>query len=115
MNQRHLCALAVVIASVLSGPVAADVAIGFANPLSGPFAASGGRNRAAVALAVADLNAHGGVLGQTVRLVEADDACGLEQAVAAPAGSQEPGLRSGDHWFLARERESARPSIEPAP
>ena len=83
MRQRHFCALAVVIASVLSGPVAADVAIGFANPLSGPYAATGGRNRAAVALAVEDLNARGGVLGQEVRLVEADDACGLERAVAA--------------------------------
>src|SRR5918996_1460400 len=83
MRQRHFCALAVVFASVLTGPVAADVTIGFANPLSGPHAATGGRNRAAVAQAVEDLNARGGVLGQPVRLVEADDACGLEQAVAA--------------------------------
>jgi branched-chain amino acid transport system substrate-binding protein len=83
MRLHHLCALAVIVASVLSGPVAADTAIGFANPLSGANAASGGRNRTAVALAVEDLNARGGVLGQTVRLVEADDACGLEQAVAA--------------------------------
>ena len=82
MRRRLLCAL-VVVASVLSGPVAADVAIGFANPLSGPYAASGGRNRAAIAQAVDDLNARGGVLGQPVRLVEADDACGLERAVAA--------------------------------
>src|SRR5918996_5172938 len=82
MRQRHFCALAVVFASVLTGPVAADVTIGFANPLSGPYAISGGRNRAAVAQAVEDLNAHGGVLGQPVRLVEADDACGLEQAGA---------------------------------
>jgi branched-chain amino acid transport system substrate-binding protein len=83
MRPHHLCALAVIVASVLSGPVAADIAIGFANPLSGPNAPSGGRNRTAVALAVEDLNAGGGVLGQTVRLVEADDACGLGQAVAA--------------------------------
>jgi branched-chain amino acid transport system substrate-binding protein len=83
MRQRRFCALAVIVASVLSGPVAADIAIGFANPLSGPYAASGGRNRAAVALAVDDLNARGGVLGHQVRLVEADDACRLEQAVAA--------------------------------
>jgi branched-chain amino acid transport system substrate-binding protein len=83
MRKRHFCALAVVFASALSGPVAADVAIGFANPLSGPHAATGGRNRAAVVQAVEDLNARGGVLGQPVRLVVADDACGLQQAVAA--------------------------------
>jgi len=93
MRQRHFCALAVILASVLSGPVAADIAIGFANPLSGPYAMTGGRNRAAVALAVEDLNARGGVLGQPVRLVEADDACGLEQAVAAAHELVDAGVR----------------------
>jgi branched-chain amino acid transport system substrate-binding protein len=93
MRQRHFCALAVIVASVLSGPVAADVAIGFANPLSGPHSTTGGRNRAAVAQAVEDLNARGGVLGQPVRLVEADDACGLEQAVAAARQLVDAGAR----------------------
>jgi branched-chain amino acid transport system substrate-binding protein len=93
MRQRYFCALAVMIASVVSGPVAADIAIGFANPLSGPNAASGGRNQAAVALAVEDLNARGGVLGQKVRLVSADDACGLEQAVTAARRLVDAGVR----------------------
>ena len=62
-------------------------------PLSGPYAASGGRNRTAVALAVEDLNARGGVLGQKVRLVEADDACGIEQAVAAARQLVDAGVR----------------------
>lgn len=93
MRQRHLCALAVIVASVLSGPVAADIAIGFANPLSGPYAAWGGRNRTAVSLAVEDLNAQGGVLGQKVRLIEADDACRLEQAVAAARRLADAGVR----------------------
>jgi len=83
MNQRLFCALAVLITSLVRGPVAAEIAIGFANPLSGPSATTGGRNRVAVALAVEDLNDRGGVLGHKVRLVEADDACGVEQAVAA--------------------------------
>jgi branched-chain amino acid transport system substrate-binding protein len=93
MRQRYFCALAVMIASVVSGPVAADVAIGFANPLSGPYAASGGRNQAAVALAVEDLNARGGVFGQRVRLIGADDACGLEQAVTAARRLVDAGVR----------------------
>ncbi len=83
MKQQLFCALAVLITSLVSGPVAAEIAIGFANPLSGPFAASGMRNRTAVALAVEDLNERGGVLGQKLRMVEEDDACGIEQAVAA--------------------------------
>jgi branched-chain amino acid transport system substrate-binding protein len=93
MRQRHFCALAVVIASMLPWPVSADIAIGFANPLSGAYAAWGHRNRAAVALAVSDLNARGGVLGHTVRLVEADDACHLEQAVAAAHRLVDAGVR----------------------
>ena len=35
------------------------------------------------AMAVADLNAAGGVLGQQVQLITADDFCDPEQAVAA--------------------------------
>jgi branched-chain amino acid transport system substrate-binding protein len=83
MSKQLLCALAILIASVAPTPAAADIVLGFANPLSGPYAASGGRNRTAVALAIEDLNNDGGVLGQKVRLIEADDACGVEQAVAA--------------------------------
>jgi branched-chain amino acid transport system substrate-binding protein len=93
MRQRHIFALAVIIASVLPWPVSADVAIGFANPLSGAYAAWGHRNRAAVALAVSDLNARGGVLGQNVRVIEADDVCGLEQAVAAARRLVDAGVR----------------------
>jgi branched-chain amino acid transport system substrate-binding protein len=93
MRHRHLCALAVMIASVLAGPAEADITIGFANPLSGAYAASGGRNRAAVVQAVADLNVRGGVLGQPLRLLQADDACGIEQAVAAARELAGAGVR----------------------
>ena len=61
----------------------AEITIGFANPLSGPFSQSGERNRIAVEMAIEDLNARGGVLGQKVTLVVADDACGMRRAVAA--------------------------------
>jgi branched-chain amino acid transport system substrate-binding protein len=93
MSRQLFCALAVLIASVAPTPVAADIVIGFANPLSGPYAASGGRNRTAVALAIEDLNAGSGVLGETVRLVEADDACGIEEAVAAARQLIDAGVR----------------------
>lgn len=68
MNERIFYTLAVLITTLVPGPAAADIAIGFANPLSGPFAASGMRNRTAVFLAVEDLNARGGVLGQAVQV-----------------------------------------------
>jgi branched-chain amino acid transport system substrate-binding protein len=61
----------------------ADVLIGLAGPLTGKEAWTGEQMRRGARLAVADLNANGGVLGQQVRLIEADDFCDSEQAVAA--------------------------------
>ena len=65
------------------GSAQAEVKIGFANPLSGDYALSGGRNRIAVELAVRRINDAGGVLGEPVTLLPVDDACGLERAVEA--------------------------------
>ena len=65
-------------------PVAhAEILIGLAGPLTGPNAWVGEQTERGVALAVADLNAAGGVLGQQVEVVTADDYCDGEQAVAA--------------------------------
>jgi branched-chain amino acid transport system substrate-binding protein len=80
---RHFCLLVGALALALPGSAAAEVRLGFAGPLTGPYAATGARSRAVVELAVADLNRNGGVLGQPVRLVVADDACGLQQAIEA--------------------------------
>ncbi len=83
LSRRHFCLLFGVLALALPGRAAAEIRLGFASPLSGPYAQSGAHDRAAVELAVADLNRNGGVLGQPVRLVVADDACGLQQAIEA--------------------------------
>lgn len=71
-----------VLAVILAAPaaVAAELRIGLANPLSGPYAASGERNRAAVQLALASLNQAGGVLGQQLGLVAVDDGCDADRA-----------------------------------
>jgi branched-chain amino acid transport system substrate-binding protein len=76
---------ALLLAALLAAPAlgAETVRIGVANPLSGPFAASGERTRAAVQLAVDRINGTGGVLGRRVELVAADDRCGTEEAVSA--------------------------------
>jgi len=60
----------------------AEILIGLAGPLTGPNAWLGEQTERGVALAVADLNAAGGVLGQQIELVTADDYCDGEQAVA---------------------------------
>lgn len=61
----------------------AEIRIGFANPLSGPYSATGHRNQVAAETAVHDLNMAGGVLGEPVELIVADDACGIREAQAA--------------------------------
>jgi branched-chain amino acid transport system substrate-binding protein len=62
---------------------AAEILIGVAGPMTGKDAWLGEQMQRGAELAVADINAAGGVLGQQVRLITADDFCDPEQAVAA--------------------------------
>jgi branched-chain amino acid transport system substrate-binding protein len=81
---RRLVAAAVVMfTTALAWPARADVLIGMTGPMTGKNAWFGEQLQRATDLAVADINAAGGVLGQQVRLVTADDFCDPEQAVAA--------------------------------
>jgi branched-chain amino acid transport system substrate-binding protein len=81
---RRLVAVAVVMLTVALGwPARADVLIGVAGPMTGNNAWLGEQMERGAALAVADFNAKGGVLGQRVELIAVDDFCDPEQAVAA--------------------------------
>jgi branched-chain amino acid transport system substrate-binding protein len=60
----------------------ADIAIAVAGPITGQYASFGEQMRRGAEMAVADLNAAGGVLGQKLRLEVGDDACDPKQAVA---------------------------------
>jgi branched-chain amino acid transport system substrate-binding protein len=81
---RRLVHLAAVIsAAAFGGPAQADVLIGMAGPMTGKIAWYGEQMERGAALAVADLNAAGGVLGQQVQLITADDFCDPDQGVAA--------------------------------
>jgi branched-chain amino acid transport system substrate-binding protein len=75
-------AAALLIATAAS-PARTEVLIGDVSPLTGPLSWIGAHYLAGTELAVADLNAKGGVLGEQVRLVSVDDACDTEQAGAA--------------------------------
>ena len=61
----------------------AEVLIGDPSPMTGPLSWAGEQYLAGTELAVADLNAKGGVLGEQIRVISVDDACDPEQAVAA--------------------------------
>ena len=60
----------------------AEILIAVAGPMTGPDAGTGEEIRQGAEMAVADINANGGVLGENVRLIVGDDACDPDQAVA---------------------------------
>ena len=61
----------------------ADILIGVPAPMTGGMSWIGEQGERGTALAVANLNAAGGVLGEPVRAVVVDDFCESDQAVAA--------------------------------
>jgi branched-chain amino acid transport system substrate-binding protein len=83
MGRAGLLAVSVIAAVVLSATSAvAEILIATAGPMTGAQAWGGEQFRRGAAMAVADLNAKGGVLGQTVELSVGDDFCDPDQAVA---------------------------------
>jgi branched-chain amino acid transport system substrate-binding protein len=84
MVSDRLFALAVIFLSNLAAPgTHADIRIGVAAPLTGHYAWNGEETRAGAYMALEDLNAAGGVLGQMLAPVLVDDFCDPDQALAA--------------------------------
>jgi branched-chain amino acid transport system substrate-binding protein len=76
--------VSVISSAVLCASTAtAEILIGVAGPMTGTNAWFGEQMERGAALAVADINAKGGVLGEQVEVITADDFCDPEQAVAA--------------------------------
>jgi branched-chain amino acid transport system substrate-binding protein len=61
----------------------AEVLLGSAGPITGKMAWFSEQHQRAVEMAVSQINESGGILGQIVEIVVADDYCDAEQAVAA--------------------------------
>jgi branched-chain amino acid transport system substrate-binding protein len=81
---HHLMAVVIVLgAAALAAPASAEIRIGVAGPVTGAQSWFGEQFERGARMAAADLNGKGGVLGQTVEIVVADDFCEPEQAVAA--------------------------------
>jgi branched-chain amino acid transport system substrate-binding protein len=80
---NRIIALAIVILAAVSGHAAlAEILIGVAGPMTGTNAWAGEQMQRGAEMAVADINASGGALGQQVGLIAADDFCDPQQAVA---------------------------------
>ena len=62
--------------------VYADHLVAIAGPMTGQYASAGDQIRKGAEMAVADINAKGGVLGQKLKLEVGDDACDPKQAVS---------------------------------
>jgi branched-chain amino acid transport system substrate-binding protein len=83
---KHLVQSVILAAALALGAGVAkaqDIPIAVVGPITGSNAAFGEQMTRGAKMAVADINAHGGVLGRKLDLILADDACDPEQAVAA--------------------------------
>lgn len=68
--------------AAFAGAAHADLLVGIAGPMTGQYASAGDQIRKGAEMAVADINAKGGVLGQKLVLEVGDDACDPKQAVS---------------------------------
>ena len=75
-----VASLAIMLAA--AAPASAQIKIGVAGPITGEYATFGKQMTDGAELAIADINAKGGVLGQKLELVKGDDACDAKQAVS---------------------------------
>jgi branched-chain amino acid transport system substrate-binding protein len=83
MKKYLLSGIALGFAAALSATTAlADITIAVAGPITGQYAAFGEQLKRGAEMAVADINAAGGVNGEQLKLEIGDDACDPKQAVA---------------------------------
>jgi len=83
MKKFVLSGLAVGFATALAASTAwADITIATVGPITGQYAAFGEQMKKGAEMAVADINAAGGVNGEKLVLEVGDDACDPKQAVA---------------------------------
>jgi len=83
MLKRNLLAGAAALATFwIAGSAHAQIPVAEAGPVTGEYASLGQQMKDGAEQAVADINAHGGVLGQKLVLTTGDDACDPKQAVS---------------------------------
>src|SRR5258707_13264753 len=82
MKRRFLLAAAVATVVAVAGAARADdLNVAVVGPITGQYAAFGEQMRRGAEMAVADINAKGGVLGRKLKIAVGDDACDPKQAV----------------------------------
>ena len=99
---RAFSAAILLLAAAIGNSARAEILIGAAGPMTGKLTWIGEQLQRGTEMAVADINAAGGVLGQQVRLITADDFCDPVQAVAAAQKLVRDGVVFVDRALLLR-------------
>jgi len=74
--------LAAAASTMFAGSAMAEILVATAGPMTGQYASFGEQMKKGAEMAVADINAAGGVLGQQLALSIGDDACDAKQAMS---------------------------------
>lgn len=80
--KKTLLATACLTLGAYSQLALADLPVAIAGPMTGQYASAGDQIRRGAEMAIADINARGGVLGEKLTLEVGDDACDPKQAVS---------------------------------
>src|SRR6201981_1980886 len=96
--------------SLSTAAFAEDITVAVAGPMTGGESAFGRQMKNGAEMAVADLNAAGGLLGKKLQLDVEDDACDPKQArsVAEKIGSAKIPFVAG-HYCLSRPIPASQP------
>jgi branched-chain amino acid transport system substrate-binding protein len=101
MTKSLLLAGTVLLPLAIAAPAEAQIQIASAGPLTGSNATFGAQMKEGAEQAVADINAHGGVLGKQLVLTEGDDACDPKQAVSVANQLADKGVVFVDGHFCS--------------
>lgn len=104
MTKRTTLLGAAAAAAVLvlaAAPASAQLKVATAGPITGEYATFGKQMKDGAELAVADINAKGGVMGQKLQLAIGDDACDAKQAVSVANKFAGDGVKFVDGHFCS--------------
>ncbi|AHI31610.1 MULTISPECIES: branched-chain amino acid ABC transporter substrate-binding protein [Marinobacter] len=91
--KKLVSAVATSIAVMGAGQAAAEIKIGIAGPMTGPVAQYGDMQFSGARMAIEQINANGGVMGEKLVAVEQDDVCDPKQAVSVANNMVNEGVR----------------------
>lgn len=91
--KKIVTAIGATTALMTSGYAAAEIKIGIAGPMTGPVAQYGDMQFSGARMAIKQINANGGVMGEELVAVEYDDVCDPKQAVTVANNMVNEGVR----------------------